>query len=653
MVSFDSSRWFSLTLLALTGFALTACSSDDTGNSSDTASTSLTATATATNGTVTMGSTMGTVTNGSGSEGTMSGSASVGETVGTTAPTTTMTSTTGMTTDGTTTMGVETMGSSSSSSSTTGPACTLACDDEGTKVLCDGEVYEDCSANGQYCAAGECVDTPCDAAFKEQRSEGCEFWAVKTGLISAGNGACFAAFVANTWSEPVHINVEYDGQQLAVGNFARIPSGQGANIVYDPYDANAGLAVGEVAILFLSRGPGGFPTCPGNAAAITDETAVINTGRGKAFHITTDFPVAAYQMLPYGGGSVAATSATLLLPSGTWDTNYIAINAFTKSAIVADGFPHIVLVGNEDGTAVTIEPKVAIQGGNGVEAAAAGQPKVYMLDRGETIQIAQSAELTGSPILADKPLAVFGGATCLNVPVNGVACDGAHQQIPPVKALGNDYTGIRYRNRTGQEESPPWRLVGAVDGTELTWTNKPLGAPDTIGLGTVAEFNSGGPFQVESQDEDHPFYLGAYMTGGANYGGAGDPEWVNVIPSAQFLKKYVLFTDPTYSETSLVVVRSPVDGVFKDVSIGCAGNLGGWMPIGENEYTRLDLVTGNFQDVNGCSNGRHEMASENPFGVTVWGWGSTASQFNTVYVSYAYPAGASVQGINDVEVLPQ
>ncbi|HFE44350.1 MAG TPA: hypothetical protein ENJ18_02505, partial [Nannocystis exedens] len=233
----------------------------------------MTATVTATNGTVTMTSTMGTVTDGSGSEGTMSGSASVGETDNTTAPTTGMTSTGTDSTVGTTTMGVETMGSSSSS--TTGPACTLACNDEGTMLLCDDEVYEDCEANGQYCAAGECVDTPCDAAFKEQRSEGCEFWAVKTGLISAGDGACFAAFVANTWSEPVHLNVEYDGQQLAVENFARIPSGQGANIVYDPYDANAGLAVGEVAILFLSRGPGSFPTCPGNAAAITDETAVI------------------------------------------------------------------------------------------------------------------------------------------------------------------------------------------------------------------------------------------------------------------------------------------------------------------------------------------------------------------------------------------
>jgi len=90
------------------------------------------------------------------------------------------------------------------------------------------------------------------------------------------------------------------------------------------------------------------------------------------------------------------------------------------------------------------------------------------------------------------------------------------------------------------------------------------------------------------------------------------------------------------------------------VKLGCLGDLSGWAPVGDKEYTRVNLVTGNFQDVGNCSNGRHEMTSENPFGVTVWGWGSAATQgFFTQYVSYAYPAGASVKSINDVEILPQ
>jgi len=80
--------------------------------------------------------------------------------------------------------------------------------------------------------------------------------------------------------------------------------------------------------------------------------------------------------------------------------------------------------------------------------------------------------------------------------------------------------------------------------------------------------------------------------------------------------------------------------------------LTGWQPVGDYEYTRIDLVTGEFQNVGNCSNGRHEMSSDVAFGVVVWGWGGYSSQFYTQWVSSAYPAGASVQSINEVVVPP-
>jgi hypothetical protein len=226
-----------------------------------------------------------------------------------------------------------------------------------------------------------------------------------------------------------------------------------------------------------------------------------------------------------------------------------------------------------------------------------------------------------------------------------------------VKALGHEYAAVRYRGRQGMDEEIPWRIVGAVNDTKLLWDPAPPdGVPAKIKLGSIVEFNSKGPFVVRSQDAAHPFHLSAYMTGGESFDSEGDPDWVNVIPPQQYLDHYVLFTDPTYSETNLVVVRtkSKVDDKFHDVTLDCAaGPLDGWQPIGSYEYTRVDLMTGNFQEVNGCSNGRHEMASAAPFGVTVWGWGSKAAQgVGTKLVSYAYPAGASVQPINDVVVLP-
>lgn len=86
--------------------------------------------------------------------------------------------------------------------------------------------------------------------------------------------------------------------------------------------------------------------------------------------------------------------------------------------------------------------------------------------------------------------------------------------------------------------------------------------------------------------------------------------------------------------------KSPETGAFADVILDCAGPLTGWEPLGAFEYTRVDLVTGG-EPVAGCDNGRHEMASDAPFGVTVWGWAAAPR-------SYGYPLGAGLADLNDV-----
>lgn len=535
------------------------------------------------------------------------------------------------------------------------PECTA---DLKTVIDCNGNVIEECGGD-QACLGGTCGNDPCGAAEAAKSSYGCDYWAVKPDLISDAFGACFGVFVANTWSVPVHIDVSRDGQDLGHA-FIVIPAGQGQTLTYEPYDPAAGLPVGEVAIVFLSHQTGGFlPQCP-IPAALNGESGIPGSGVGSAFNIRTDRPVVAYSILPYGGGPSAATSASLLLPTSAWDTNYVAVNAYQKSVAVPQAQPSLNVLAKENGTEVTILPKVAVVGGGGLPGGPANTPLTYTLNAGQYLQLSQDQELTGSPIQSNKPVGVWGAASCLNVPVGAIACDSAHQQIPPVRALGSEYAGVRYRNRTAalSEESPPWRLVGAVDGTVLTWTPAPPpGAPMSLNLGDVAEFSAPGPFVVASQDDDHPFYVAQYMTGADHvaptFVGEGDPEWVNVVPVMQYLDQYVFFTDPTYSETSLVVVRRRSQaGTFADVVLDCAGPLTGWEPLGEHEFTRVDLVTGNFASVNGCANGRHVIESDAPFGVTVWGWGSAASSAPTTYVSYAYPAGASVEPINEVVVAP-
>lgn len=538
------------------------------------------------------------------------------------------------------------------------PQCDSTCsNDLKTVIDCMGVTKTTCTVD-QGCSNGACIDDPCKAAEESKSSYGCDYWALKTAQRLQADGSCFAAFVANTWGKPVHLKVDRDGAVLAPETFAYIPTVQGQTITYTPYDAATGLDVGQVAILFLARydSGGSVADCP-KPAALTIEAGVSGTGRGSGFHISADVPVVAYQIDPYGGGTAAVTSATLLLPTSSWDTNYIAINAYKATGMPFLGQPSLDIIAYQDSTDVKILPNVDIVAGTNVIGGTANVPVTYTLNKGEFLQITQTAELTGSPIEATKPVGVFGASSCIAVPSGLKDCDSAQQQLAPVKALGNEYAAIRYRGRgaMGDTEAPPWRLVGAVKGTTLTWLpSAPAGAPTTLDFGQVAEFPSTGEFTVASQDLDHPFYLGAYMTGSEPFNGEGGPEWVNVIPPSQFLNHYVLFTDPTYPETSLVVIRTPskADKTFADVTLGCTGPLTGWKPVGAYEYTRVDLVTGDFMSVGTCTNGRQEMTSALPFGVTVWGWGNTQQ---TKQVSYAYPAGAGFQPINKVVVpaIPQ
>jgi hypothetical protein len=540
-----------------------------------------------------------------------------------------------------------------------GSGCAPACSaDLHSVVDCNNNVVSTCPAD-QGCANGACVDA-CASAAANQSSVGCDYYSVDPDIITEGTGACFAAYIANTWGAPISINVDRDGTQLDTSTFARVPTGAGQSITYSPLMGGM-LMPNQVAILFLARFGSTLTSCPtGITPAVTaTDAAVHGTGLGHAFHITTSAPAVAYDIFPYGGGQSAATSATLLLPTSAWDTNYVAVDAFAMSSITP-GQPFIELVAQQDGTNVTIRPSVAIAAGNMVAAAAAGTNATYTLNKGQELQFTQSAELNGSPITADKPIGVWGGASCLNIPVGIQACDSAHQQIPPVKALGYRYAAVRYRNRvTGMEESPPWRIVGGVDGTQLTYSPAtPAGAPTTLNLGQTAQFNAAGPFYVTSQDKDHPFYMSAHMTGCEQLGNLadcrGDPEFVNIVPPDQYLAAYTFFTDPTYSETNLVFTREKKNGSFSDVTLDCAGTITNWQPVDSAdtiEYARLDLVTGNFAPVANCNNGLHVATSAQPFGLVVWGWGSAAtSPFVTTAVSYAYPAGASVKAINNVVI---
>jgi hypothetical protein len=529
-----------------------------------------------------------------------------------------------------------------------------------------GRVVATCP-DDQGCSSGRCVPA-CEAAASSKGNVGCGFLVPTPPGYPPALPPCHAVFLTNTWPTPAAVTVERDGTTLDVGRFARIVANGAPESSWSPLAAT-GIPPGEVAVLFLSSDPASVMpdnqvslSCP-VTPAVDGRTVVAGSGKGKAFRIRTSAPVGAYDILPYGGARSHFPSASLLFPTTAWGDNYVVLGT-PLGTHSAPGPIWTQIVATEPNTEVRVLPVADLPAAGGLPAIARGTTGTFTLQPGEYAQWeVGAADVSGSVVLADKPVALFAGNRFYRQqPEPKPGGESTHQQNLPVSALGNEYVGAPFETRR-QDLAPEvirYRLVGAVDGTQLTFDPPVAGAPAALERGVVADFATSLAFVVRSQDAAHPFAAAQLMDtanvqGGSRPGAVapgfgpwlGDEELVTMLPPAQFLSRYVFFADTTYPTTNVVVVRTRGRDGFRDVRLGCLGTIGGWQPVssgGRYEIARVDLVRANTPNGQ-CGNGRHVAESEAPFGITVWGLDS--------YSSYAYPGGGNAATLSTVRVVPQ
>src|SRR5262249_2824418 len=143
--------------------------------------------------------------------------------------------------------------------------------------------------------------------------------------------------------------------------------------------------------------------CPVQPALLVD-AAVQGSGKGTAFHVVSDTPLSAYDILPYGGAHSWLPSATLLFPSTAWGTNSVGVAPKNEGY----GALWALAVATEDGTHLTVAPPNTLPGGGGVAPAPSGASTTYKLDAGETIQWIDpnpgiAVDPTGAVFQSDKP----------------------------------------------------------------------------------------------------------------------------------------------------------------------------------------------------------------------------------------------------------
>jgi hypothetical protein len=523
----------------------------------------------------------------------------------------------------------------------------------------DGGILQACPPD-QGCANGLCVGA-CQAAAAAHGTLGCDFIVATPSFYAANHpkyfSPCHAIFLANDWAANTHVEVTRAGVTYNPSLFGYLAKPTATVAAWPPI-VSTGIPYGEVGVLFMDHDPKSMFLCPFKPA-IGSGTAVEGTGRGRAWHVTTSSPVSAYDILPFGGAKSALPGATLLYPTSAWGRNYIATLPLLGSGTSASqGGPHWgQIVALEDGTTVDVVPTVDLPFGADFGPAPKNAKSTFTLSAGEFIQWqapydenatpceTTPMDMSGSILSSSQPFAFNGGNgyLCLGSSTsdNG-GCDSDHEQIAPISALGSEYAVVPFEPRPPFDAKTPesvlYRFTGVVDGTALTYDPAVTGAPQSIALGQVVDFETTRHFVVRSQDAQHPFHVAVMMPGsGAIANSLGDEDYVQLVPPGQFLTRYVFFVDLTYPTTTLTVIRKKTAAGFSDVTIECNGQLGNWKPIDAAD-------TYEFTWVDGCQGGEHRAKSAGPFGVTVWGLAAAAS--------YGYPVGGSLLPLNTVVVPP-
>ncbi len=351
-------------------------------------------------------------------------------------------------------------------------------------------------------------------------------------------------------------------------------------------------------------------------------SAVVKDG---AYRLRSDNPVTVYQYNPLA--ATTTNDASVLLPVNTWTGNYLVAAWPFWPGFNYPGF--YAVVARQDGTKVTITPSAtgkSVKAGGGIAADGTG---VVMLDEGDVLEVMNSAgDLTGTLVAADKPVQVFGGHECTNVPLNVTACDHLEESMFPIETLAKEYLvvpPVQVPNDAA-EKAQVVRVIASEDATTLTFdpdqpVNKFLAkAGDFVEIpSTVAKF---------LVTADKKILVAQYMVGQDGGFGTSDPAMLVAVNPQQWRKSYLVHAPTSWVANYLDLMAKTGAAVQVD---GVA--VAGWKVIGNTGYSYTHVKLSN------AGNGNHSITADMGVGVGVYGVQS--------YGSYWYPGGL------DLDVIPQ
>ncbi|XP_078681185.1 IgGFc-binding protein-like [Branchiostoma floridae x Branchiostoma belcheri] len=211
------------------------------------------------------------------------------------------------------------------------------------------------------------------------------------------------------------------------------------------------------------------------------------------------------------------------------------------------------------------------------------------LNRFEAVQFRSTGDLTGSHIVADKPVSVMSGSECTQVPYGIAACDHLVEHVPPVRTWGERFITAPLAVRTGGDI---FRVVASEDGTDVDVTGLPTHSMDA-GEFWELDIPSNSYRLITSSA---PIMLLQYSKSNDADNAGTDPFMMYVPPVEQFAADYTFATvdspsSPYTSYVNIVIKASETAGLKYDGNALPSGTTWTAIPGTDLVATQLHIAT--------------------------------------------------------------
>jgi hypothetical protein len=524
------------------------------------------------------------------------------------------------------------------------PANMNACTPGATR--CAGATaVETCEADGMSWSAAqacgeneECQDGICTqgcAGFIDKKSNvGCEYVTMRHDQATGLRVLPHTVVVSNPTQDPITVDVTS-------------PAGINTGIPQQTIPPNDSVVLN-------------FPTSPMVATAgLTNNIYLIKSSR----------PVIATQFSPLNNPGIGSetSDASLLLPTNAVGREYVVVG---WRSLQPQG-TYVDIVALEPNTTVTVQSPKLLSGGAAGNVAAGStamfsipENNVLHLEAGSGFFDTQNREVDGVIITANNPVAVYTGATIVNIPdepiranppagcaatdasctANADCCSGlcgwnpqmntnmcmdslaagdhVEQQLFPVESWGSSYVGVPFPARNSNDFTI-YRVVGSANGTTVN-IDPPLNGVSsfTLDRGEVRQVFGSTAFELTASQ---PVMVAQFMIGGAiSSSDDGDPAFLAPPAVQQYRDSYVFLVPGNYRSNRVTIVKQAGTTITLDGS-----------PVAQSEFTAVGgTSTYEYATINSLSAGVHRATSTDAFGVVVHGVDE--------YISYAFAGGITL-----------